>query len=239
MSHFQTFLSLAGLYRGMSDTPFQGKAFDVHWTLWIDPGVHTGLAAVLYATPIGDETAIQLAERLDKTLRSINVAASPRGAGLPGDHVPGAPGATGAVICGIWTELLFDDERAMTRTAISRVRALGKTFSGIRDWDTMTGEVPGDDHPHIGAAGIGAERFVVLKPERDADYLSPERVRSMFSYALEDEFGIDMAGQMPGDAKNVFTDDRLRNMGLYQKGSDHPRDALRHALLAIRKTVLS
>ncbi len=244
---FTAFLAYARLVKGMSDTPFEGKKFNIHWSLWIDPGKHTGLAAVIYATPLAgsDETAITLAERLDKTIVSLNVAPSPRGIGLPGDQVPGAPGAVGAVVMGMWTELLFDpSENYMVRQAISRVRDIGKAFAGTMSWDATSGAEMGtfgidEGDPHIGTAGIGAESFILLKPERDPEYLSPVRIRSAFSYALEDEFAILMRDQMPGDAKNTFSDDRLRRAGLYIKGSDHPRDALRHTLLAIRKAELA
>lgn len=37
--------------------------------------------------------------------------------------------------------------------------------------------------------------------------------------------------QQPGDAKSRWTNERLRRVGLYSTGSEHRRDATRHALL--------
>ena len=39
--------------------------------------------------------------------------------------------------------------------------------------------------------------------------------------------------QTPADAKNFVDNDRLRHLGMWYKGSDHPRDAARHLILAL------
>jgi hypothetical protein len=41
--------------------------------------------------------------------------------------------------------------------------------------------------------------------------------------------------QQPSDAKGVVTDARLRAAGLWVKGQQHARDAIRHACLGFRK----
>lgn len=233
---FQTFVTYAKFIAQMADNPFQDRpAFDLQWTLWLDPGTHTGLAAVLYATPREGANAIDLAEKLHVALERLHASQDGVRAGLPGEVVPGAPGATGAAIVGIWTELLYAEENQMVRQAISRVRTLGAALAGKRFWDVVFDP----QGPRLGLAGVGAETFTVLKPQQDHEFLSPVRVRSAFSYALEDEFGIAMMGNSPGDAKRTFSDERLRRAGLYVSGPDHVRDALRHCLLSIRKTVLS
>jgi len=45
--------------------------------------------------------------------------------------------------------------------------------------------------------------------------------------------------QSPSDALGVFTDSRLRDLGLWVVGSDHCRDAMRHLLLHCRRTGIS
>lgn len=43
--------------------------------------------------------------------------------------------------------------------------------------------------------------------------------------------------QMPSAAKSAFTNQRLKALGCYRVGSDHERDAIRHALLFISKAM--
>lgn len=55
--------------------------------------------------------------------------------------------------------------------------------------------------------------------------------------ALGELYTVPVMQQTPADAKNAFNDDVLRRTGYYDKVKGrHARDALRHALLAIRKT---
>lgn len=46
--------------------------------------------------------------------------------------------------------------------------------------------------------------------------------------AVSLENGVLPVLQQPRDAKRLFTDDRLRQMGWWAKGEEHARDALRH-----------
>lgn len=41
--------------------------------------------------------------------------------------------------------------------------------------------------------------------------------------------------QRASDAKNVVPDDRLRDLGLYERGKEHGRDAARHLVLYLMK----
>lgn len=55
--------------------------------------------------------------------------------------------------------------------------------------------------------------------------------------AMCELYGARLMQQTPADAKNAFNDDVLRRTGYYDKvKGKHARDALRHALLAVRKT---
>lgn len=72
---------------------------------------------------------------------------------------------------------------------------------------------------------------------RDREMLSPVRIAAMLRYAqhlgkLQDAQIVMQGRQL---AKGTATDDRLRHWGLYIKGSDHARDAMRHAITALRR----
>lgn len=55
--------------------------------------------------------------------------------------------------------------------------------------------------------------------------------------AMCELYGVKIMQQTPADAKNAFNDGVLRRTGYYDKvKGKHARDALRHALLAVRKT---
>lgn len=81
------------------------------------------------------------------------------------------------------------------------------------------------------------EDFILRVSSGDREVLSPVRITAKV------EFGLFLAGtvphfrQMPSEAKNVATDDRLKSWGFYQRegGQQHARDADRHALTWLRK----
>jgi hypothetical protein len=232
-ARFQAFLTLASYAHGMRPRPEDADPV-VNWTLWLDPGTHTGLAALLYVNPAQSGVdATTLAQRFQTVFEKIGFPDLPGG---------GAAGPLGVVLLGVFTEMLYDEETTMVRKAIARVRKLGMIWGGP-GWDAFdTGDLVQGKFENVrtcglGGAGVGAEMFFNLRSERSAEYLSPVRVRSMFQYALDDEFGIDMAGQTSNDALNTFSDTRMQAMGLYVPGPQHPRDALAHALLAVRKSV--
>jgi hypothetical protein len=71
----------------------------------------------------------------------------------------------------------------------------------------------------------------------DPESLSPVRIAAALGYAVY----LGKAGdsklvlQDRSLAKSTATDDRLRAWGLYEPGSDHIRDATRHAVTALRR----
>jgi len=233
---FQAFLTGAKIINGFdrSSRVFGDLPVQLCWTSWMDPGVHTGFAMVLYATAgPSDARATDIAQHYDTTMKRIGVAGWP--GGEPGAVQGGLPDLCSAALLAVHTELLTGDENGQVRTAVSRVGRLGAVFAGSPFWDASPPDDPSDGTPHIGAAGIGAESFINLRSERDRDYLSPVRVRSAFGYALEEEYGVAMDSQQPGDAKSAFSDIRTKRAGIYIPGPDHVRDAFAHALLAIRR----
>lgn len=50
---------------------------------------------------------------------------------------------------------------------------------------------------------------------------------------LAARYGVPFETQTPSDAKSFATDSKLRAMGWWTRGVDHPRDASRHLLLAL------
>lgn len=97
----------------------------------------------------------------------------------------------------------------------------------------------------------GIESFVVRSANMDWEFLSPVRLRAAISNRLSmlppnphdlDEMGrvrfnggTPLHAQSPSDAKNAFTNDRLKALRMYRPGPDHVNDAKKHALLWIRK----
>jgi hypothetical protein len=71
----------------------------------------------------------------------------------------------------------------------------------------------------------------------DPEALSPVRIGAMLRYAhMRNEMSdARLVFQKRGIAKETFTDDRLHAARMYTKGSDHIRDATRHALTALRR----
>jgi len=238
-SDFKAFLIASDLINRFdrSSRVFGPLEVEIHWTAWMDPGVHTGFAMVVYASIPGVETSDSATADRDvvekhyrDAMTRIGIAGWHAEAGLPGQ---GTCDLVGSTVLAIHHELLTGDEVQQVRTAVGRIRQLGAIFAETTSWDMPFDAY--DNDPHLGLAGIGAESFINLRNERDAAYLSPVRVRSMFQYALDDEFGVIMDSQQPGDAKTSFSDIRMKAAGLYVPGPDHVRDALAHALLAIRR----
>lgn len=57
----------------------------------------------------------------------------------------------------------------------------------------------------------------------------------LLGYLAKSRRAVEVVYQGAGDAKKVITNDRLRSLGLYVRGSDHVRDAVRHAELYCRR----
>lgn len=109
------------------------------------------------------------------------------------------------------------------------------------------GEIGGDDQDEFDQvrwvgelldawpfAVVVREDFILRTSNADRAVLSPVRVG----------FGIDFSAwvrgkraflQQPSLAKSTATDERLRKWGLYRPGSEHARDATRHAITFARR----
>lgn len=85
---------------------------------------------------------------------------------------------------------------------------------------------------------------VVLSPVRIASLVIGMLLASKAMRGLENQTkglirvgDLDVLYQAPVDAKSYASDERLKDWGLWVKGSDHARDANRHMALVIAKTI--
>jgi hypothetical protein len=86
---------------------------------------------------------------------------------------------------------------------------------------------------------VVVESFVLRKFSMDASLLSPvrmiEKIKSDLR-AWDADSGLhQLFFQQPATAKRIVTDQRLDRWGLYVPGSEHARDALRHAVTLLRR----
>jgi hypothetical protein len=136
---------------------------------------------------------------------------------------------------------------------IPRKCMYGDEPTRILDWDT--GEFRGPEVEHVKAIGSlcrTAQGFSYLVgpalvvedwdvdphfKSTDPEAMSPVRIAAMLRYArYRGELG-DAMILMQGRtlAKQTMTDERLRRAGLWVEGSPHERDAVRHAITALRR----
>jgi len=83
---------------------------------------------------------------------------------------------------------------------------------------------------------VSVEDFILRMLSTDRNLLSPVRVTAAFNYARR-EVPIPVTRFSASDAKRVVTDERMKALNLWMEGSDHPRDALRQAILLARNMV--
>lgn len=80
------------------------------------------------------------------------------------------------------------------------------------------------------------EDFVLRERTKQRNLLAPVRLTAAVAQEvlLSDRL-IGVTIQSPSDAKSVVTDERLKQLGLWQTGQVHARDACRHLALFLRK----
>lgn len=139
------------------------------------------------------------------------------------------------------------------RLTIPRLSIFGRDNGEIIEWEY--GEFSGDEYKQayeiagltratqslaykIGPALV-VEDWTIEPVNRTTDRasLSPIRIGAMLVYAQRrgDLADGTVTFQDRSLAKGHMTDERLEAVGLYTKGSDHVRDATRHALTALRR----
>lgn len=91
--------------------------------------------------------------------------------------------------------------------------------------------------PLGGLGWIVPEAFVLNRSVKDASLLSPVRVSAMIQYAVRKQ--INERGtaweEQESAAKAVVPNDKLKAWGLYARGSEHQRDAMRHLIVKLRR----
>ena len=96
-------------------------------------------------------------------------------------------------------------------------------------WGTAYGVEPGDMH-------LVSEDFILnSKATQKRSSIVPVRISSSLEGMVLKKFGDFMHYQTPAQAKSFATNERLKLWGIYVKGSEHKRDALRHVALRIDK----
>lgn len=96
-----------------------------------------------------------------------------------------------------------------------------------------------------GADVVAIEDFIIRLGVTDRSLLSPVRMTAMieaFWYEMRGSGGIGWGGSWGGEyvkqqassAKAVATNERLKRWGLWVKGKQHARDAIRHCVVALR-----
>lgn len=85
---------------------------------------------------------------------------------------------------------------------------------------------------------MGSEGFILRMLSTEPSLLEPVR----FNAVLDDRLrgtGSWAERQMPSEAMNTITDQRLKLWGVYKPGAGHARDAQRHGLLFLRRFAAS
>lgn len=141
------------------------------------------------------------------------------------------------------------------RLTVPRASLYGGARGAILDWDS--GEVFGPEEEQVKLLGrlaretqglsyqvgpaLVVEDFELMTDVLGEDVLSPVRIGAMLRYAaFRNELGDSRVFfQHRGQAKSTATDERLKAWGLYIRGSDHERDAMRHAITALRRASTS
>jgi len=80
------------------------------------------------------------------------------------------------------------------------------------------------------------EDFVLREQTKSRNLLAPVRLTAAIAQEVfTDQKLIGISIQSPSDAKSAVTDERLKALGLYVRGQQHARDALRHLALFLRR----
>ena len=89
---------------------------------------------------------------------------------------------------------------------------------------------------------VAIEDFDLHTDVRSREVLAPVRVAAKIHFCLETGMAGTVVGiewQMPKLAFDTMPDHRLKKIGLYQPGSEHRKDATRHAMTLIRRAKVS
>lgn len=106
------------------------------------------------------------------------------------------------------------------------------------------GEFAGDEHKQVDeiedmldlwpGAAVVREDFILRTQNKNKEVLSPVRLGFAIDHLLYAR-NRQAFLQQPSLAKSTATDDRLKSWGLYRPGSEHARDATRHAITFARR----
>ena len=137
-------------------------------------------------------------------------------------------GTTGWCVMVIGTEALLNPEmRILSSIALYTFGEIkGNEHEQLLEIENMLDAWPG--------AALVREDFILRTHSKAREVLSPVRLGFGIDHLLYLR-GKGAFVQQPAMAKTTATDERLRAWGLYRPGSDHARDATRHAITFARR----
>lgn len=137
------------------------------------------------------------------------------------------------------------------RLTVPRKSVFGSQPSKILEWDA--GQLYGNEDEQVSLLGsivretqslaylvgpaLVIEGFEIRTNSRGPEVLAPVRIAAKIEYArhLGKLCDSQIVYQSASMAKSTVTDDRLKRWGFWLKGEEHARDALRHAITALRR----
>lgn len=159
-------------------------------------------------------------------------------------------GSGGPALVVVWADPGVTTGWCVLRVDIEKLIALGQV--GVRRWlwwkvgafrhETTSASV--DSFMALGRAAwerageedvvvMGYEGFSLEMQSRDVALLEPVRFEAVLKDRLRGT-GVTAERQMPGE-RHVITDARLRLWDMWVPGLDHPREALKHGLVFLRR----
>jgi hypothetical protein len=113
-------------------------------------------------------------------------------------------------------------------------------FTGDEEWQTDTMlEIARAVYEQVDEESgdrwaISVEGFRVRMISMKRSFLSPVRLAAKFQRDMR-QAPVLIEEPLSSDAMNIVTDGRLRDWNLYRPGSEHVRDAMRHAIMMQRR----
>lgn len=130
---------------------------------------------------------------------------------------------------------------ARSKWAIGQIRAsqeavrAGEGDSDMVDRMLEVGRWAYEEFVHVDDEFVFVhEGFRLRMMSMDPNLLAPVRVNAIWRDRLRGK-GVPIFQQDPSEAKQIVTDSRLKEWGVYRPGMPHARDAQRHAITFIRK----
>jgi hypothetical protein len=138
-------------------------------------------------------------------------------------------------MCGEISSSAVSVPGASTALVVQEACAAASLLDMMDVCGSMSDRVSNDLVPGISVVVV--EDFVLRKFNASRSLLSPVRITSAFGTLLHNHrLIVEWCVQSPSD-KSVINDERLKELGLWQAGQPHARDACRHLILHLRRVL--